>query len=196
MRWKLKLQLRYKSHAQLFTLATILVFSLAGFSSLAYGKIQDPRSISQAPFTPNLAPRQYYISFSTYSGATAKSACEPGYHMASLWEILDTTRLRYNTTLGYTQPDSGEGPPAYSGWVRTGYGSSSTGSPGTSNCHAWTSNSADDIGSAALLASDWTAGSARMNGWSGGSAKCSLGKRVWCVADRAGFPIYLPLVMR
>jgi len=196
MRWKLKLHLRYKSHAQLLTLATILILSLAGFSHLAYGKGRDTASIPQAPASPNLLPRQYYITLSTYSGATAKSACDAGYHMASLWEILDTTRLRYDTSLGYTQADSGQGPPAYSGWVRTGYNSGTSGSPGTSNCDAWTSNSSSDIGSSALLAADWTAGGGDVHVWSSGTTLCSLAKRVWCVADRAGFPIYLPLLMK
>ena len=116
--------------------------------------------------------------------------------MVSLWEILDTTRLRYNTTLGYTKPDSGQGPPAYSGWVRTGYDNGTTGSQGATNYDGWTSNSADDIGTSTLLASDWTAGGADVHVWSAGGSLCSLAKRVWCVADRAGFPIYLPLVMR
>ena len=116
--------------------------------------------------------------------------------MASLWEILDTTRLRYNTTLGYTKPDSGQGPPAYSGWVRTGYDNGTIGSPGSANCDGWTSNSDDDIGASVLLPIDWTGGSANLHVWSGGAAQCSWAKRVWCVADRAGFPIYLPLVTR
>ena len=196
MRRKLKIHLRYKSHTQLLTLGTMLVLSLAGFSNLAYGKIQDTMSISQAPASPELLPRQYYISFSTYSGANARSACDPGYHMASLWEILDTTRLRYNTSLGYTQADSGEGPPAYSGWVRTGSDSGSTGSAGTSNCYAWTSNSSSHTGASVLLESDWNAGGGDVHVWSTGGALCSLAKRVWCVADRGGYPIYLPLVMR
>jgi hypothetical protein len=197
MRLKLKLNLRYKSRAQLLALATILILCLAGFSNLAYGESRDAALITQAPALPNLLPRQYYLTFSTYSGATAKSACDPGYHMASLWEILDTTRLRYNTSLGYTQADSGQGPPASSGWVRTGYSSDSSGSPGSSNCYAWTSNSASYVGSSALLESDWiSAGGGDVHVWSSRTTICSLVKRVWCVADRAGFPLYLPLVMK
>jgi hypothetical protein len=197
MGWKLKIHLRYKSHAQLLALATILILCLAGFSNLAYGKIQETQTISQAPASPNLLPRQYYLTLSGYNGATAKSACGPGYHMASLWEILDTTRLRYNTTLGYTQDDSGQGPPAYSGWIRTGYNNNSGGSPGNSNCFGWTTSSASFVGSSALLESDWIcSGGGDIHVWSSGTFSCSSDLKVWCVADRAGFPIYLPLVLR
>ena len=60
----------------------------------------------------NRDPRKaYYLTQTTHNGGQARSACAAGYHMASLWEILDTSNLRYNTELGFTQEDSGFGPP-------------------------------------------------------------------------------------
>lgn len=36
-------------------------------------------------------PRKaYYLTQTTHNGGQARSACAAGYHMASLWEILDT----------------------------------------------------------------------------------------------------------
>ena len=45
----------------------------------------------------NKGPRKFYLTQTTHNGAQALSACAPGYHMASLWEIneprtYDTTR--------------------------------------------------------------------------------------------------------
>ncbi len=56
--------------------------------------------------------RQFYLTRNRFQGDEALTACAPGYHMASLWEIHDVTYLRYNTALGSTQADSGLGPPS------------------------------------------------------------------------------------
>jgi hypothetical protein len=47
-------------------------------------------------------PRSFYLTQSLFTGSDALSACADGYHMASLWEVFDTTGLKYNTTLGAT----------------------------------------------------------------------------------------------
>ena len=59
----------------------------------------------------NKGPRQFCLTKTGFNGSQALTACAAGYHMASLWEIFDTTVLRYNTALGLTKPDSGSGPP-------------------------------------------------------------------------------------
>jgi hypothetical protein len=65
--------------------------------------------------------RKYYLTQTTHTGGQSLSACAEGYHMASLWEILDPSNLSYDTSLGFTLADSGSGPPASSlGWIRTG----------------------------------------------------------------------------
>ena len=129
-----------------------------------------------------------------YRGDQALSACGLGFHMASLWEIMDTSNLRYNTSRGYTRTDSGHGPPATGGWIRTGAESGSTTSPGTGNCQAWTSGSASDYGSYAALPGSWEAGHEDLMGWAVGTATCSGTVRVWCVGYES--IIYLPVILR
>jgi hypothetical protein len=72
---------------------------------------------------PQLGPRKFYLTQTLDNGSQALSACAAGYHMASLWEIFDPSNLKYDTTLGVTQADSGSGPPSKettaSGWIRT-----------------------------------------------------------------------------
>jgi hypothetical protein len=95
-------------------------------------------------------PRSYYLTRSTFTGAHVLTACTSGYHTASLWEIYDTSNLRYNTTLGITVDDSGSGPPDGAGWIRTGYFSSGKASViGQDNCFTWTSDSDQDFGTTA-----------------------------------------------
>jgi hypothetical protein len=46
--------------------------------------------------------RKFYITQDFFHATQALTACADGYHMASLWEIFDTTNLRYDTKLGFT----------------------------------------------------------------------------------------------
>ena len=66
------------------------------------------------------AKTKYYLTSVSVPGDAALTACDPGFHMASLWEIHDTSNLQYDTGRGLTQDDSGSGPPAALGWIRTG----------------------------------------------------------------------------
>ena len=94
--------------------------------------------------------RQFYLTQTTHTGAAALYACAPGYHMASMWEILDPSNLLYNVSRGATQDDSGDGPPNdLDGWVRTGNNASGAGSAGSANCDAWTSQFEEDDGTVA-----------------------------------------------
>ena len=83
------------------------------------------------PIVAQLQPRKFYLTKTEdYTGSQALSACASGYHMASLWEIFDTSNLRYDTALGASSTDSGSGPPVAvyfglghfegDGWIRTG----------------------------------------------------------------------------
>jgi hypothetical protein len=81
--------------------------------------------------------RSFYITQTTHTGSQALTACAEGYHMASLWEIFDTSNLKYDTVLGLTQDDSGFGPPSQiGGWIRTGRFASTVGPAGAPNCDA------------------------------------------------------------
>ena len=192
MRWRVRLQVRYRRRVDLALTALALAAMLAGLvGTLVWSPGQAVASPTQAEHPD---PLQYYLTADTYQADEALSACALGFHMASLWELLDTSNLRYNTTRGHTRTDSGHGPPAAGGWIRTGSESGSTNLPGTGNCQAWTSSSASDYGSHAVLPGSWTDGSEDLMGWATATRDCSGSVRVWCIGDES--IIYLPLVMR
>jgi hypothetical protein len=192
MRWRVRLQVRYRRRVDLALAALALAVILTSLiGTLVWSPGQAVASPTQAEHTD---PLQYYLTTDLYHGDQVLSACALGFHMASLWELLDTSNLRYNTTRGFTRTDSGYGPPATGGWIRTGYASDSTGSPGTSNCHAWTSGSESDVGSYVFLPGIWEADNEDLMGWAVATAICSTQIRVWCIGDES--IIYLPLVMR
>ena len=157
----------------------------------------------QASLSPSSAMRRYYKTTSFYYGANADGSegngagvCAPGYHFASMWEITDTSNLEYNTDLGFTWADSGQGPPSYSiGWVRTGYYGGITSTPGQANCDTWDSSSNINYGSVASLPKDWAAGE-ELDIWMVSAASCDLIINVWCVEDDIGENIFLPLVLK
>jgi hypothetical protein len=127
--------------------------------------------------------RQYYLTRESYDGANADTACAVGYHMASLWEILDPSALSYNTTLGYTTDDSGQGPPTTrNGFIRTGYDQSLSGA-GQGNCNGWTSNTDAGFGTVAWLNSEWGDTAPSMHVWNTAIGVCNYARLVWCVED-------------
>ena len=138
-------------------------------------------------------PRKFYLTQDGYDGSQALSACADGYHMASLWEILDPSNLRYDTSLGATVADSGSGPPNGSGWIRTGFlasnGINADGTvqlAGAANCQAWTSASREARGTTALLPVYGTIENDDMtiiSPWVARTAICSARTKVWCVQD-------------
>jgi hypothetical protein len=139
---------------------------------------------------PPARPRAYYLTQTLHTGAEALSACAEGYHMASLWEIFDTSNVRYNTELGVTQDDSGSGPPTFVyGWIRTGYTAGVGTTVGRVNCNAWTSVGQFDNGSVVLLQSNWSlAGTSAdpvsgVSPWQAGAGGCVAPRNVWCVQD-------------
>jgi hypothetical protein len=143
---------------------------------------------------PPFAQRTFYLTQTQHNGSQALTACAQGYHMASLWEIFDTSNLRYNTTLGFTQGDSGFGPPSAftienpvnaEGWIRTGVPLFNGGVTGQANCLVWTDNSAGGIGTVVFLENLWGQQSPTtvISPWVAGTRACSSAKRVWCVQD-------------
>lgn len=129
-------------------------------------------------------PRKFYLTKTLYNGSGALSACAEGYHMASLWEILDPSHLRYDTELGFTYEDSGSGPPSSGGWIRTGNFSNASDTPGFGNCNAWTSASSADSGSFVGLPTGFWANTARIiSPWTAVAGQCNYLERVWCVED-------------
>ena len=54
---------------------------------------------SAYPESDGKGARKYYLTLPQFEGDQVLTACARGYHMASLFEILDTSNLRYDTTL-------------------------------------------------------------------------------------------------
>jgi len=150
-----------------------------------------------AVFVPATPGRHFYVTYETYTTNTALAACSPGYHMASLWEILDVSDLAYDSTQppAKTVPDSGYGPPSnWYGWVRTGNVASSDSTAGTGNCQNWSSVSANDYGVAVKLANTWETAPGHILGWEATSFTCDTAAPVWCVGDFS--KTYLPLIVK
>lgn len=135
------------------------------------------------------ALRSFYLTQTTHNGSQAKSACAEGYHMASLWEIFDTSNLRYATELGLTEADSGSGPPSGElafGWIRTGTGSFGAGTEmaGQANCLAWTADTGSVLGTVVSLTDNWLSLFViKATPWDSARDSCSQAHSVWCVHD-------------
>ena len=151
------------------------------------GTLVSYRPVGAAESDKKDTRRTFYLTSLTYDGSQALNACEAGYHMASMWEILAPSNLRYDITLGLTREDSGFGPPqVFGGWVRTG------GLPrrtvlieGAANCGAWTSNSSEHEGTVASLPFSWAVQSESrpLAPWDAGHTTCNSQVRVWCMQD-------------
>jgi hypothetical protein len=150
--------------------------------------------------------RQFYLTKATFQAGDARTACAEGYHFASVWEIADPSALRYNTDLGSTGTDSGEGPPTQiwlffgssvaRGWVRTGYVTSSVDTVGQANCSGWGTSDELAWGTTANLPSDWMSGEQDIGVWNTEVRTCDTSLRVWCVQDDSVLRVYLPLVIK
>jgi hypothetical protein len=143
------------------------------------------RNFSGAATTTSTAPaRHFYLSKTSHDGSHVLGSCASGYHVASVWEILDPTVLTYNRSLGLTLADSGSGPPTLrGGWVRTGFVADPADFEGNANCNAWTSNSSADQGTDLGLAVPGSPSEDRMGPWIESNPACSSSLDVWCVEN-------------
>jgi hypothetical protein len=153
------------------------------------------RNSSADPLTPATAPARGYYATNKGTGVDgggALKACAVGYHMASMYELMDTSVLAYRRGLGFNQADSGNGPPwGAFGWVRTGNAANVGGadphnSEGMSNCNNWISNSGADYGT--MMAPvpptySITAPHYNMGPWMVVAFQCSSAGFVWCVQN-------------
>ena len=129
--------------------------------------------------------RQFYLAKVNSEADQALSACAGGYHMASLWEILDVSNLSYayGHPAAYTKDDSGAGPPSYwNGWVRTGWNGSSENSAGQANCDNW-SQKATGFGTIVRLVNAWGTTPGEIFTWDATAFQCTGVAPVWCVED-------------
>jgi hypothetical protein len=137
-----------------------------------------------APTFAEARTTKYYLTPGIFQGDAALTACSPGFHMASLWEVRDPTNLQYDTIRGYTLADSGSGPPTERwGWIRTGNSSASYGGGGVSNCAAWTTNAGPPAyGTFAQLVGEWNLASSPISPWAANEISCDTALHVWCVS--------------
>jgi len=141
-----------------------------------------PQAVSAAPGGNG---KHFYLTLYTFLPTQAITACDSGYHMASLWEILDGSNLVYdiNNPNAAKQVDSGWGPPAnLFGWIRTGYGSSGSSTPGTGNCQSWGVSDGANYGTIASLPNNWSAAPTFFTWWTNTIA-CNTAVMVWCVEN-------------
>jgi hypothetical protein len=154
---------------------------------LAYLTLTGERAAASETETAQVAStgmRQFYLTEFDYPANAAKTACVGGYHFASLWELADPSNLKYNTSLGAIEADSGQGPRSeLAGWVRTGYTSNTSTTPGQANCAAWTTVGESQGGTTAVLPSAWTSGVQDMGVWYVNTFPCNTSSRVWCIED-------------
>jgi hypothetical protein len=168
------------------TVLILLLLTVCFVAYLAWGET----GISSADGQPAQArtaaasgTRQFYLTQSMHDGGTADGACEPGYHLASMWEVLDPSHLTYNTDLGLTDMDSGQGPPSDpAGWIRNG-GSTSGATAGYANCQGYTTNAPAEQGTTVWLDTTWDGSAADLHVWEASTWSCGSTSRVWCVED-------------
>lgn len=135
--------------------------------------------------------RRFYVTaLAAYTGdeADEPGTCAPGYHFASLYEILDVSQLQYVADLGHGDNggyDLGTGPVTdATGWVRTGrFNLSANQGIGRNNCDGWSSSSSNLSGSTVTLEFVWNGTVRPTSPWKPISDFCDQTQRVWCVED-------------
>jgi hypothetical protein len=128
----------------------------------------------------------FYLTDANFTTDNALTACASGYHMSSLWEILDVSNLvyAYNHPDAHVKADSGQGPPSgWYGWVRTGWNASTSATAGQGNCNNWTSTSSDDSKVAVRLTTAWETAPGDISTWDATSFTCNFTGPVWCIED-------------
>lgn len=129
--------------------------------------------------------RAFYLTQTSHNGSQALTACADGYHMASFWEIRDTSNWRYETQLGFTRDDSGLGPPTgFAGWIRTGSDANEVPTVGLGNCQVWTSATGTDFGTTVRPPAIWNSADVTVIvPWEAFTFPCDSTVRVWCAQD-------------
>jgi hypothetical protein len=108
-----------------------------------------------------VSDESFYVTSENHPTDQVLTVCASGYHMASLWEILDVSNMvyAYNHPDARVRADSGQGPPSgWYGWVRTGWFAATSATAGQGNCNNWNSTSSDDSTVAVRLVTEWEQG--------------------------------------
>jgi hypothetical protein len=137
--------------------------------------------VSLASLPAGAGAKKYFLTPDSFPANAALDACGKGYHMATLWEILDVTQLKYESKRGQTRADSGSGPAAeLFGWIRTGGSANTSSNPGVANCNAWTSNLVADYGTMVELNGGWDDPAFSASPWNPVATTCDGTAPVWC----------------
>ena len=102
--------------------------------------------------------------------------------MASLFEIHEPGALQYNTTLGFTYSDSGQGLPGQRLGTHRRVGRHYN-TPGDANCSSWNSSSSVFFGTAATLVVSWSLPATQSAPWVVVTNQCDNPAQVWCASD-------------
>lgn len=203
---KVRIQFRLNPDSTVVVLMMTIIFIATTFGYLVWNQQEVSAYSNKSPQIGDqerrafnsTEMRSYYLTTDLFNGDKADGndgngagVCAQGYHFGSLWEIFDTSNLKYNTDLGLKKDDSGGGPPTYSsGWVRTGYSSDFSSTPGNANCRNWSTNDSGDKGSTVYLPLGWEAGG-DFDIWKVNASACNLSGYVWCVEDYAKEDVYI-----
>lgn len=168
-------------------MVVMLFCILALVAPLTYLMLSEESVVASEIEPVRVAPtgmRLFYMTQLGYDGSEASTACEAGYHMASFWEIVDPSNLKYNTALGFGYPDSGSGPPSeHYGWVRTGSVNDTSNVSGKANCDGWSSDASSHRGTLVSLPGPWTAGWEDLSIWLAATSDCQWEHPTWCIED-------------
>lgn len=193
---RLKLHYKIQQNRLIFFISIVVIVLVLSMPNLISGNVASQSEIISSYWPPS-AGRHFYLTKGYFYPDQALTACSTGYHMASLWEILDVSNLTYDYghPAAYVRDDSGFGPPSgWYGWVRTGYASSSSSTTGTGNCDSWTSRLNTAYGVSVRLSHTWETAPGDISTWDATSFTCNLIGPVWCIGDF--YQIYLPLIQK
>ena len=193
----IRFRIRYERRPDIVVLLTLVALCAGTLAYLAWKQRPAAASAAGAGPATSVGMRQFYRTKDAYTANNADTACASGYHMASLWEILEPSALKYNTTLGGTSVDAGSGPPGgIQAWVRTGDTTSNgTNVPGVGNCDLWSSNSVSEYGTVARLKGNWST-APDLHAWDVDVTTCNWTLYVWCVENTGHAMVFLPLIRR
>jgi hypothetical protein len=149
-----------------------------------------------SPYDSPAKPKMYYLTVTSFTGGDAITACDSGFHMASISEIQDPSNLQY--TVYYSIVALVDSPsfdqasdrfPDHTGWVRT-EADSLTGL--VNNCDVGMSSSDQQSGTTMTRRSLWGENNGHSlyeesdpAAWwqSTQTASCSQPEPVWCVEN-------------
>ncbi len=127
--------------------------------------------------------RRYYRAVGG-QGNVPLARCDPGFHFATLFELLQTTGIEFDPVRsGVFGTSDGFPQTGLEGWVRTGGFSLVGRTPGRATCARWTSNSENDSGTTAQLLDDWSLSPENPGRWVTSVDTCNRSKNVWCIEN-------------